>query len=206
MSLAKGIPVVNEIKNTKQLEDFVHKQLEELNVSRVQAGHAVDHLMLPVVHGFAGRRSEQERQDIPSVVVTDLVAELKLLSPENSKKFERLFTVLKEEIAPVLERQERAKAAAIGVLPSFKGYGATVELRAVLNSKFHFGDIADEYEPEIGNVVPVASVVLRMTGGPPERFFFQADEDDLLTLIESLKATLKDMQKLARQVAFAAPK
>lgn len=206
LSLAKSIPIVIKVSTSRELDDLILAQTTKLGITRVQAGRAIDHLMLPIVTGFAGQRSEQERQDSPELLAEELVSTLRLVSSENRLKFERLFVFLKEVVAPIVEKQEIIKRAAVGVLPSFKGFGATVEIRAALSSNFHFGDSSDQYEPRIGDLVPIASIALRVTRSEQENFFFQVDEKELITLIESLKATLKEMKTLADHVTLTSVK
>lgn len=110
--------------------------------------------------------------------------------------FAELLTTLRESIVPEYKKIRTRKVHAIGVLPSLKSFGTTVELRAITEDKFRVGMSADEYEPEITGLVAVVSVRLTTDSGLADEFCFQASAEEFDVLIEALKATQKDLKKI----------
>jgi hypothetical protein len=74
-----------------------------------------------------------------------------------------------------------------------KGVSVDVELRAVQTDKYTSELKVEDYKPNITGIVPVSSVEIRTTG---EDFVFQGDRDDLLMMINHLRAALKDLDAL----------
>lgn len=200
--LARGVPEIHRLRTSHQVQQFIERQTSALGMPRGQAGQVVDHVMFPLLRAFAGKFGEAVKTDSPQALIEDLVG-LGLISEGEKAKFLKMVTLLKTEIAPIYEKQQRLQSHAAGVLPSWKGIGATVELRAVLGSNYKMGDDVENYKPACVDIVPVASISLRVDQGEPERFYFQLTEHELKDLIDNLKATLKDLQEFKQHVTFS---
>jgi hypothetical protein len=118
-----------------------------------------------------------------------------LKNKEERSTFEYLVSVL-TRFRHSHERQLRAKAAAVGVLPAFEGIGATVEARAIRGGTFRWGQDVKSYKPELLGTVMIASIHISADAGPNGEFYFQVDETDLDNLIDSLLATKAEMVAL----------
>jgi len=118
------------------------------------------------------------------------------LESEHKDLFRDTLKELRLRVIPKYEKIKRRRSAANGVLPSISSFGTTVEVRAVVENRFHIGMKAAQYEPKIVDFVPVASVSLGVDSGPIERFCFQLSEEELDALIEELRSAQVCLQKL----------
>jgi hypothetical protein len=110
-----------------------------------------------------------------------------------------LAVVLKrlQEIAAQIQPERRREEAATGVLPVLDSIGTTVELRAVLGTRFRVGATSlSDYEPSITGTLGIASI--RLTVDTGDDFSFQVDEHALKALIESLEATRRELDVFVR--------
>lgn len=119
--------------------------------------------------------------------------EQKWLKEEHKAVFQQLINLLVSDLLPVLRVQEDEKVTRLGVLPTFKALGITVEARPIRRNRFRWGDLVEEYTPEITGVSTIASISLGVHEGYPEQFYFQADSNDLDNMISSLQAAKKEM-------------
>jgi len=118
--------------------------------------------------------------------------ELKLLTEEQQPAFESLLSRLSQDL-PALRLQKREFATADGVLPTFKSFGYTVEVRSIRKEIFRWGRKLEDYEPGILGTLTIASIGIGVDEGPIEDFYFQADERDLDNIIATLMAAKKEM-------------
>jgi len=86
-------------------------------------------------------------------------------------------------------------AYAAGVLPVLNAFAATVELRAVQGLTYQSGQDIDSYVPDLVDLVPIVSLAIGVDTGRDLRF--QTDLGQLRSLIDRLRATLKDGEALA---------
>lgn len=204
VALARSIPVAARIRTERQMDAFVQAQVEEYGISCQQAGRAVDHAMLPLVRSLAGQHGEAGRLDSADALLSDLADELHVVDAENREKVLGVLQVLVGEVVPLYEEIDRRRSHISGVLPSWTGIGTTVEVRGVLAEDYHLGDSVVDYRPRFVDAIPIASVVLKVDRGEPERFAFQVDEEKLASLIAALCATQLDLRELAQRLTFRA--
>src|SRR5262245_20366003 len=100
--LASDLPRLLFIKLEQQQRAFITQQISNLGISYVEADHAVNRIMRPLVDLF----NERLRDEDPSNLVDDVV-EPKLLTGSESKKALQIFRLLKDKIAPELMRLRR---------------------------------------------------------------------------------------------------
>lgn len=120
------------------------------------------------------------------------------LAEQNTRTLIDLIRTVYDEAASALRHATSAR----GVLPTLVFASTTAEVRAVL-IKESVVTRPEQYEPRVLGVVPIASVHLRLDGGPLNDLFFQVDSDRLAELIDTLLLTKKDLQSLARCVVLA---
>ena len=95
----------------------------------------------------------------------------------------------------------RAEAArrsyARGVLPALRACGHTVEVRAVQEDNYRWGDKIGKYVPKIIDIVPVVSVHLGTNAeGEDGQFYFQMREEQIDDMIDQLLAAKRDLEAL----------
>lgn len=119
------------------------------------------------------------------------------LDPAKLSVFVALLEQL-ESLSPELHFQSVRQRTSGGVLPRFQALGCTVEVRPIRKTRFRCGESVDSFAPEFLGTVLVASMHVGVDVGPVEDFYFQADEADIDTMIDSLRATKKEMAALRR--------
>ena len=105
-----------------------------------------------------------------------------------------------------LRTQDRQESATSGVIPRFKRAGITVEARAIINERYHWGTPIDEYRPDVIGITYVASAHIGVDEGFPEDFYFQLDETDIEDLIASLTAARKEILALREYLKLGSGK
>jgi hypothetical protein len=125
----------------------------------------------------------------------DLVA-LKVVSDERKTGFLECVTFLRNEVFPYYEKEQRKLRFEGGVLPRFKSFGSTVELRGVTIPRFRPDDPLNDYKPTVERVIGVASILIGVDSGTPEKFCFQVTSEDLDRLMIRLEATKKNLKAL----------
>ncbi len=122
----------------------------------------------------------------------DDLRKLRWLTQEKQGAFESLLSRLNNDL-PDLRRQKRELSAAGGVLPSFKSFGYTIEVRPIRKEIFRWGRKVEEYVPNILGTITIASISIGVDEGPVEDFYFQADESAIDNIIATLMAAKKEM-------------
>jgi hypothetical protein len=120
----------------------------------------------------------------------DLV-ELGMLDESLASRLATFLTAFREQVFPEVEAARRRREFATGVLPALKGTGVTVELRAVTDKHFQWGDDVSQFDPTIVETIPVISVLLGLDSGTPDSVTFQASPAICRDLISELEAALK---------------
>ena len=144
---------------------------------------------------------EATRSDLPEQWRTDLV-NIGVLQEPHDAMFHTLTQRLRAQVLPRVERTLRRERASSGVLPTLKGVGVTVELRAVRENRYHWDTDIQYYRPKIIDIVGIASISIGVDEGTPEDFYFQVDERSLQRLIDSLIAAKRDLEALVADVCF----
>ncbi len=107
-----------------------------------------------------------------------------------------VFAGLLEQLISVrteLQFQQRERSTTGGVLPVFKSMGCTVEVRPIRKETFRWGEPVDTYAPEILGTVMVASIHIGVDEGAMKDLYFQANEENIDNIIDSMRATKKEM-------------
>ncbi len=95
-----------------------------------------------------------------------------------------------------LQFQQLERGATGGVLPCFNSLGCTVEVRPIRKEILRWGQPVDTYTPEILGTVAVASIHIGVDVDTAKDFYFQADEQQIDNIIDSLRAVKKEMTAL----------
>ena len=145
-----------------------------------------------VLSFFVDALLAEETPDDDSTHWADDLRKLGWLSEEKRAAFESLLSRLTGDL-PALRLQKREFTSAGGVLPSFKAFGYTVEVRPIRKEVFRWGRKVEEYEPQILGTVTVASIHIGVDVGPAKDFYFHADEIAIGNMIATLMAAKKEM-------------
>jgi hypothetical protein len=145
---------------------------------------------MAVIALFLKTLSEPETQDdTPADWAADL-QELRLIDPEDKDKqavFMKMAKSIQSESMSFRDMLTRRRYAA-GVLPMLESFGHSVELRAVQEGKYKWGEDIDKYKPSIIGTVPIVSINIGTDVSQNSRFYFQIKEDDIEFLIDELRA------------------
>lgn len=174
---------------TTELYDRLHEQTGQSYIDLRSSVFCMEFLTVKSLES-------DKKSDTPEAWADDLRG-LKIIDSDDlERKFVALAERLKREIAPQYELQLRRREFAKGVLPSIKSMGTTVELRAVQRDKYKIGENFDNYKSKIEDVVGVISVHITTDSGSFDDFHFQASEEELEYLIDTLRAALDDLESL----------
>ncbi len=187
------------IADTAQANMKVVKSIQlHSKLSRVEILRALN-----VLYFFLRTMLKKEtRSDLPEQWRSDL-AEIGVLQEPNADKFHALTLRVRDEVLPMVEQTVLRERAALGVFPTLKGLGVTVELRAVREHRYRWDTDITYYRPKIIDIVGIASINIAVDEGSPEDFYFQVDERGLQRLIDSLIAAKMDLEALATGVCFS---
>jgi len=141
---------------------------------------------------------EEFIEDTPELWALDLISK-GLLTESEKPTFVESLEYLQDKIVPTIGPTIRARSYSAGVLPVLVGLTTTVELRAVQKQEYTQGQKADDYIPQIVDLVPVASIRIEVNKGTPKDFFFQVDEGDVNHLNNSFKALKKEIDELKKR-------
>ena len=136
----------------------------------------------------------ETRSDKPGDWAADLRSpELSLLQ---SAEEQMAFETLAEGVLAVsgkFRTEQMRWLYASGVLPVLKSCGHTVEIRAVQEESYKWGDSPDEFVPRIVDMVSVVSLHIGTDSEAEPDFFFQIREDQIDYLIGELLAAKKEV-------------
>lgn len=125
-------------------------------------------------------------EEVTNSFSTALASEgIELAPGTDSRLFQMVRRVLNRTDASA--RAIEIGAATRGVLPMFEGVSATIELR----SSRGYYDLNAEKQNQPLELIPLASIRLDLDSGVPDAICFQATEENL----ESLRQTIEDLQK-----------
>ena len=198
LKLAEGVPQLSKTATARLRNEFIARQLGSLGISRVEAGLAVDFVLLPMVRVFT---NEVTKADRPQDIVGDL-QDLKLIAPSDAPKLLKVMRFLKEQVVPQVEKDQLLQSHAVGVLPSLKSIGTTVEIRGVFLESFRLGQAIGKYRPKLVNSVPVVSIHIGTDAEVNKEFIFQADKEELQWLIDAFSAAQKELTLLEKLIGF----
>ncbi len=192
-SLALGITDEDQRRATEALEAETKRSFIELAPA------------LEVGRFFLQRmQDDRTRADSERDWAQDLV-DLNFLSPPEVDPLVDFLCAIRKSVLPRVEEKARQRRYAAGVMPSLKAFGITVELRGVFETRFRWGTSVKEYASDVSSIVPVASIHVGVDAGPQTDFYFQADDNELQLLIDSLEAARLDMRALMDSVTFTSP-
>lgn len=154
--------------------------------------HSVLHAISVINFFVDGLLSDQLPEKDHETWADDLI-EKKLLEPEQAGKFRSIIDILVQNRSN-MQRQADEQRSSAGVLPSFKTFGYTVEVRPVRKEVYHWGTELANYHPEILGTVQVASIHIGVDEGVVKDIYFQVDEAAVDEIISSLQAAKKDFE------------
>ena len=181
------LPSVRLARTDSQQRELLDGLAHSSGVARHILVHA-----LRVITLFADALLAKNIPDDDSTHWADDLLEAGLLTDNNRPVFESLLACLLDDL-PDLRVQDRKLSTAGGVLPTFKSFGYTVEVRPVRKEIFHWGGKVEEYGPEILGTVTLASIHIGVDEGSVEDFYFQADKSAIDNMIATLMAAKKEM-------------
>ncbi|MFA5239459.1 MAG: hypothetical protein WC476_07105 [Phycisphaerae bacterium] len=132
--------------------------------------------------------------------INDIMADLKTLAVIDEKKITRIQPFVKallDECKNKFDVERLAASTQSIALKNIKAISYSVDLRPVVSNRLELGDDVAKYKPIVSNLVPVAILMIRLSGD--DEFVFQMDCRTLKVLQNVLQATEKD---LAETVAF----
>ncbi len=139
---------------------------------------------------FLRALSEPETQDdTPADWAADL-QELGLIDSEDKDKqavFMKMAESIQSESTSFRDMFTRRRYTA-GVLPMLESFNHSVELRAIQEEKYKWGDDINKYKPSIIGTVPIVSINIGTDVSQNNQFYFQIKEDDIELLIDKLRA------------------
>lgn len=146
---------------------------------------------------------DETKDDTPEQWASDLV-EADILNEQESEACRAVLELLRAEHVEELRAIRKGRAYSVGVFPSLRKAGTTVELRGVFEEPYDWGKPLDEYTPQLNDVVPVVSIHLAMNGGSPDEIWFQASPEELDLLINKLQGAKKAVDVLKSRAALSA--
>jgi len=186
-----------ETKNTKEKDLVIDRAAEALAVDIKDVASAISvitFLLQQIV-------DPKLAADSPDKWTDDLVS-LGIVSADKRKELELFLIYLWEEGKTRFSKAEKRESFQTGVLQKFLGIGHTVDLRAVIENQYRFGDDVSVYSPSITEVVPIISVDLILAHGPQERRIgFQITPEELRQMRDKLSAMLVECERLEKWVA-----
>lgn len=165
--------------------------LDDLARSRSIERHKLVHAV-SVVNFFVDALLSDRIPDDDWTHWADDLCKVGCLTTEKRSAFESLLSRLTDDL-PTLRDQDRELSTAGGVLPTFKSFGYTVEVRPIRKEIFRWGRKVEEYRPEILGTIILASIHIGVDKGPLKDLYFQADKSDIDNMIATLMAAKKEM-------------
>jgi len=151
---------------------------------------------------FLKKLGESEKQDdTPADWATDL-RELGLIDSKDKPKqavFLKMAESIKTESVRFRDEINRRKYAS-GVLPLFKSCGHTVELRAVQEEQYKWGDDVNKYTPCVIGTVPIVCINIGTDASSNNNFYFQMRSDQIDFLIDEMRSAKIEIDSLKRYV------
>lgn len=129
----------------------------------------------------------------------DLI-ELEIANSEEEHTFSIFIELIQNQLREKIVDLAMVRDAEQGVLPYFSSANTTVELRAVLEEKFKWGQDIDVFQPAVKKLTPVISINIGVDSGSTKNFSFQVSPEDLRYLISELESAFKVTQVLSNKV------
>jgi hypothetical protein len=195
--LLKAVFDILDIRSEKARKDRVETLAKEIKIP------------LPDVYSALGSCNflmeslarDENKADKPINLGEDL-RELTGISAEETSRFVEVVENIKRDAVDKYKVQKKRKSFEAGVLPSFRGCGVTVEMRAVIDDKFGFGMDLEKYKPKIVGHAPVISVHLHTDSGVLDEFIFQASPEELQLLVDNLRAALTEAEAFKKYISI----
>lgn len=182
-----ALPGLRSARTETQQRELLDDLARSRGIERQKLVHAV-----AVVDFFVDALLANQIPDEDWTQWADDLLELGWLSKEKRPAFESVLSSLTGAL-PALRLQNRELSTAGGVLPTFKSFGYTVEVRPIRKEVFRWGRKVEEYVPNILGTITIASISIGVDEGPAKDFYFQADERDIDNMIATLMAAKKEM-------------
>jgi hypothetical protein len=138
--------------------------------------------------------AKDECRDDKSPDLGEDLRELTGLTAQETAAFVETIDKIRSDFLEIYRTTRKKRVYEAGVLPSLKSCGNTVEFRAIIEDRFRFGMVADDYHPRILGYAPVISVHLSTDSGFVDDFSFQASPQEISLLIDNLRAALREAE------------
>jgi len=202
------LEIVADITITNEMLDILTRSISEyiLAIDSKGESKALDMLRIKFplspkqmeailsVGGYFLRKMEVEDS------IDDIMADLRTLAVIDKEKFARIQPFVKallDECKNKFDAERLAKSTQSIVLKNVKGISYSVDLRPVVSNRIGVEDDIAEYKPTVNKLVPIALLMLRLSGD--DEFVFQMNIRTLKILQNTLQAIEKE---LTEAVAF----
>lgn len=171
--------------------------LDNLSNKCTAERHQVAHAISVLTFFLDGLLQETIPDDDYEYWVDD-ISDRKWLQGDQSVQLRNILDCIVRDYLPTIRVQVQERRTTGGVLPMFKSFGYTVEVRPIRKEIFRWGNKVSEYEPEILGTVQVASISIGVDEGLVEDIYFQADANGVDNMLSSLQALQKEMAAFDR--------
>lgn len=188
----EALPSLRLAQMSNERDKITGQLADKTGLTHVVLGHALN-----VMQFFLNKLIQVLDEDLlqgddSEKWAQDLIVR-KCMSESERSTFIEMVNSLSEKVVPKVRGEVRRREFVNGVLPCFRSFGTTVEMRAVLKETYDWLQPYEDYSPEVLDVTPVVSMHIGLNRGTPSDVFFQVEERDLDLLINSLEATKKEL-------------
>ena len=128
--------------------------------------------------------------------VSDLKEASVLQNAQEEKAFMDLTSTIQVALVSQVEPEVKRRRAAVSVGPFLDSISVSVGVVPVIKNTYRYGDLLDNYEPEIVDTVIIGSVRLHLDEGIAKEVSFHVDVDILDMTINTLMAAKKNIVAL----------
>ncbi len=172
---------------------FINLLSDEVKCDKSEAAHIAHSFRLISSLALA----ESAKNDSVEDWADDFIA-LEIIEDSQKEKYVEIVNYIKEGITPEFKTKARVNTAENGWMPYLTSVHTTTELRAVSRNTFSAGDDISKYDADIIDVVGMISVRVSVDDGDPNVLHFQAGRKNLKAMINTLNASLIELDALER--------
>jgi len=194
--LLEAVFEVLDIKSDNARKERIERLAKETKVSLPEIYSALESCSFLVEH-----LAKDECKEDKSTDLGEDLRELTGITEAETNRFVEVVENIKHDAVDRYKVQRMKKAFEAGVLPSLQSCGATVEIRALIEDRYHFGMDPDKYKPTITGYAPVISINLSVDSGVLNEFIFQATPEEVRFLIGKLRATLTEVEAFENYIS-----
>jgi hypothetical protein len=196
-SIVKVLPDLANVTTQSELDKISESLVSETSLTKIQLRKIIRFV------GFFTQQliNKDLEGDTPDLWANDL-EEANILNGDGKHQFINFVNIIKAEVSQKINDIKDSRTYEAGILPTIRSLGTTVELRGVFKKSFSFGEILEDYTPELKSILPVASIRMSFDSGHVKEVAFQATPKELELLINKLSACLEDSRKLEKSVSL----